>query len=166
MPPAKIPANANAGDTSTRDIDHTVVHIMQTLQLLTVMVNGLSPGVTTPRTLRLSIAGATEQFAALTRQLDAHDARSIAVRLEQHNRRRRSAAAAARTAARREARLVAALPDFGDDDDDDNAPPDDDGDTMHEYASLGGGRGPPPSPGGGGAYKRTGGKLRRVMDDT
>ena len=90
MPPAQTAANANASGISPRDlIGQTVVHIMQILQLLTAMVNGLSPDVTTPRTLRLSIAGATEHFAALTRQLDEHDARAIAVRLEKHDRRRR-----------------------------------------------------------------------------
>jgi hypothetical protein len=155
MPPAQTAANANASGISPRDlIGQTVVHIMQILQLLTAMVNGLSPDVTTPRTLRLSIAGATEHFAALTRQLDEHDARAIAVRLGQHDRRRRSAAAAA---ARRR-RVWAALSD-----DDDNDPPDDDGDTVHEYAQIGGGRGPPPPPGGGGACNRTV-VLRRVLD--
>ena len=151
MPPAKIPSSC---DTSSSElIGQTVVHIMQTLQLLTNMVNGIPPDVTTPRTLRSSIIGVTDHLHALTRQLDRHDESVITARLGHCERRRRSAAAAA---ARRSAAMRAAL---GDDDDSD--PPDDDADATTQYMPLGGGRGPPPPPGAGGARTC---QLRRVMD--
>ena len=144
----QIPGPSSGGG-GAHHLAAVVVHITQTLQLLTAMVNGgLSPDVTTPRTLRLGIAGAGEHLAALTRELDEHDARAVAVRLDRHSRQRKKNLAKEKRM--RQLRIDDRLPAEHSGDENDSGTDEHSG--VIEYAPLGG-RGPPPPPGGGGVRK-------------